>query len=307
VTRDSRWNSLSCNLLHEILDRDDLAIGSETELLGLIERWNSDGHKSKDHIIRLVDCYRVSDDKSYRDYLRVLTNLGFSDPALIGTPNRKPARDNLTTKEREALLEQMAEEERNRAEEEEKRKRERNEFCFIKYFQGNPVQSGFSFILGPGKSIVQNKPIRNAGTYRLRLAYSQNEEELWNSAHDVFSGIIFGRNKFHGFICGLSPYESVYRVQTYTSGAPKPGPPTHLTGNGTKMEFDLELGVNLQRVNRIVDCSLSVIANNTIICMTEFQIRSDTLADDTGLKFQIIGTIPPPGVVNLRLAWVAGV
>jgi len=167
------------------------------------------------------------------------------------------------------------------------------------------LESGFSFILGPGKSIVQNKTVRKAGTYRLRLHFLQNEEALWNSAHDVFSGVIFGNDEFHGFICGLSPKQSVYRVQTYTSGAPRPGPPSHLTGTGTEMKFDLELGVVLRSPSKKADCTLSVIADDSTISMTEFQIACDTLAN-TGLKFQIIGTIPPPGVVNLRMAWTAG-
>merc|ERR1711904_486379 len=76
VTRDSRWSTLPFKFMHEILMDDDLAIGSETEVLNLIERWNAQSDKKKLEIVRLMASFRP-DKNSRKDLEMSFANLGF--------------------------------------------------------------------------------------------------------------------------------------------------------------------------------------------------------------------------------------
>jgi hypothetical protein len=63
VTRDPRWCTLNVELVRDILDSDTLAISNETEIQGLVERWNSHADKSKDAITLLMGCCRETPDE----------------------------------------------------------------------------------------------------------------------------------------------------------------------------------------------------------------------------------------------------
>eukprot|EP00397_Hematodinium_sp_SG-2012_P033090 GEMP01035305.1.p1 GENE.GEMP01035305.1~~GEMP01035305.1.p1 ORF type:complete len:452 (+),score=68.99 GEMP01035305.1:338-1693(+) len=308
VTRDTRWMSLSCGLVEDILSRDDLAIGAEGEVLGLIERWNGNADKFKVDIMRLLACYRVS-ESTFDAYVQASLNLGFSKPSrsILQENSQRAPRDNLSSMQMTDMMMQLEEERETRRLEAMKRKKEEQDSVFLLLSAGKRLRQGFSFTLKDQQTILQNVAVRASGTYRVRLAFTQSEQSMWDPSHELFTGIVFGANRYQGYICGQSAYDCIFRVQSFTSAAPKPGHPMHLTGSAAKMEFDLELAVNMQRVNRIINCSLSVVSNNTTVCTTEFQLQNETLINGTGLRFQVIGKIPPPGIIDVSLAWVSGV
>lgn len=308
ITKDERWMSLSFGLLEDMLSLDAFAIGSEDEIMGLIERWNGNADKNKAEIAKLLNCYRVC-EKTWDSYLRAFQNLGWPPPskAILSAPGRKQPRDNLSTHELTEMMEEFAAEKQRQKMAAATKRREERDQLFIAYDNGERVQSGFAFCLVQGRTIMQNVAVRAAGSYRARVAFSQSVKPLWDPTHELFTGIIFGENRYLGYICGQSPYDGVFRLQSFRSGAPKPGAPVHFTGSGTKMEFDVELGVSIQRVNEVVDCSLSILSNNTVVSLTDFQVQNSTLLDGTGLRFQIMGTIPPPGSIDVNIAWVGGV
>jgi len=81
----------------------------------------------------------------------------------------------------------------------------------------------------------------------------------------------------------------------------------YLTGSGNKMEFDVELEIQMGRVNNVVGVKMSILANNTNVTKDEFQLKSTTLKapDAPGLRFQIV----PIGLqldeqIDVRLSWV---
>lgn len=90
--------------------------------------------------------------------------------------------------------------------------------------------------------------------------------------------------------------------------APKAEKPVFLTGSGSKMEFDVDLCVEMQRVNQVVGCKMSIMANQTSIARDEFQVTQNCLKkpDQPGLRFQIV----PIGLqvdeqIDVRLSWVS--
>jgi len=305
ATRDPRWTSTPYEVLETILSRDDLAIGGEEEILGLIERWNANADKSKSDLCAILNCFRVCSGNSAA-LKQAFSNLGYPSPQAGGyhrVMGEREPRDNLSQEQMSNLLREMAEQEQQQREEEMKKKKEQKEAVFIQFDDGHVVSRGFNFQVQEKQTIVQNVAIRASGLYRVRLAFSQSVSDMWNPDHEMFVGIIFG-NKYFGYIVRQSPYTGVFRLQNFSSYAPKPGQAVNLTGSGTKVEFDLELGVSMQRVNKIVTCTLSAESNNTTLVSCPFQIHRHTLMHGTGLRYQILGSIPQPGLVDVSVAWV---
>lgn len=349
VTRDSRWSTLPFPFLHSILQDDNLAIGSETEVLNLIERWNAQADKKKIEIVKLMIAFRP-DENSRKDLELSFINLGFDlgadatskkneDPedaeiqALVrkvirGGKGAKPPRRNLNeTQLTDALKEaeeDRAEDERARIEAAEAKKKEEMEQKFIAYHGKHQVAEGFSFNLKSGQRIIQATPQRDAGTYRLRVTLtdpSDPKSMLWNPNHEVFIGVSYGTQALFGYICGISAFQGVFALRTFSLSTSKnkregdenieieaKNTPVHLTGSGNKVEFDVSLEAEMQRINRIVCCKLCVILNNLSITEDPFQISHDTLKTGYGLRFNILAGengVSEEGI-DVQLAWVGG-
>jgi len=324
VTRDSRWTSLKIDLVQEILSYDDLAIGSETEILNLVERWNANADKKKSDIISLLSNFRP--DAESRKVLRMwFANMGLNpqeddgpsmespdDPLFTlwkGTSTKKP-RNNLEGKDLEGFKAEIqqaeAEAQKAAAEAAAAAAQEEKETQFVQYDQATRVNSGFSFNLREQQLIIQRMPFRKAGTYRMRTTLTQNKSPLWITQHEVFVGVTYGQNRYFGYICGLSAYSGIFSVQTFASVSPGPNAPVHLTGSGNKMEFDIELDIEMQRINKIVCCKLSIILNNTTLTEDPFQVTYQTLKNGDGLRYQVVGAGLSDGEVDVSLAWVGG-
>lgn len=301
ITRDSRWMSFSLEKVEEILSLPKLAIGAEEEILGLLERWNANADKSKTDLCRLLACYRA--DKNNCSALnQAYQNLGYQNPKPEFDKDKKP-RENLTQKETSEILKEF---EAQKKEQMEQKKKELGEALFFQYEDGVKIHKGFWFPLQQKQTIVQNVPIRLPGIYRIRIGLSQTRDAVWDPSHELFCGVIFGNNRYFGYVCMQSPYTGVFRLQSFSSSAPKAGSIVNLTGSGTKVEFDLELGVSMQRVDKVVTCTLSIESDNTTLIACPFQVHRRTLLQRSGLRFQILGSIPPPGIVDVSLAWVGG-
>ena len=72
------------------------------------------------------------------------------------------------------------------------------------------------------------------------------------------------------------------------------------------MEFDVDLTVEMSRVNNVVACSMGILANNTCITSDSFQVTQHCLKEpsEPGLRFQIV----PVGLqldesIDVRLSW----
>lgn len=92
VTRDPRWSSLPIEFVEGTLKYDDLPIGSESEILNLIERWNAYADKDKADVIRLLCCFRASEETKV--FLQSwLTSMGWiqSGAAADGMPDATKA------------------------------------------------------------------------------------------------------------------------------------------------------------------------------------------------------------------------
>lgn len=325
VTRDSRWTSLKMDLAMDILSYDELAIGSETEILNLVERWNANADKKKEDIITLLSNFRP--DPESRKVLRMwFANMGLNpeedsanmsetssdDPLLTlwkGTSSKKP-RNNLEGKDLEGFKAELqqaeAEAQKAASEAAAAAAQEEKETQFVQYDQGTRVNSGFSFNLRQQQLVIQRMPFRKAGTYRMRTTLTQNRSPLWITQHEVFVGVTYGQNRYFGYICGLSAYSGIFSVQTFASVSPGPNAPVHLTGSGNKMEFDIELDIEMQRINKIVCCKLSIILNNTTLTEDPFQVTYQTLKHGDGLRYQVVGAGLGEGEVDVQLAWVGG-
>lgn len=351
VTRDGRWSTLPAKFLQQILECDNLAIGSETEVLNLIERWNAQADKRKIDIVRLMLAFRP--DKSSRKDLELsFANLGFdldADPGrapsknadpeeaeiqvlvrqlMRGSKSAKPPRRNLEEKEAAEALKEVdedrAEDERLRQEAAKAKEKEEMEQKFIMFKGSYEVGSGFTFDLKSGNRIIQATPQRDAGTYRLRVTLTDPSDPntmLWNPNHEVFIGVSYGDQALFGYICGISAFQGVFALRTFslsTSKFKREGDenveiearnnPTHLTGSGNKVEFDVSLEVEMQRINRIVCCKLCAILNNKSITEDCFQISHDTLKKGHGLRFNVLagdGGVGEDGI-EVALAWVGG-
>lgn len=309
VTRDPRWSSLPVDFVEDTLNFDGMPIGSETEVLSLIERWNAKADKKKEHIIRLLCCFRPSEE-TRQTFFSWLVNMGWlrpdgqvpDVPELQGlrrvidgsaVKGKKP-RQNISPI---AMLQTQQEDEEQQADQ---------DVIFVHYKGTTAVASGCSFSVGAQQRLVQADPIRVAGLQRMRVVLSNPRTLLWDPEHEVFVGLSYGEGKYFGYLCSATAFSGIFSVRALASAAPAPNAPAHLTGSGNKVEFDLKLEVQVQRANMVVVCKLSVIFANLTVVEEHFQISYETLAFGPGLRFQAVTTGLGDDEVDIQLAWVGG-
>jgi len=304
VSRDPRWSSLPVDFVEDTLSYDGIPICSETEVLGLIERWNANADKKKDHIVRLLCCFRP-DEETQQIFISWLTNMGWlmpdgsvpDVPELLGLRKivngglkGKPPRRNVQDSGPLGAEEQGDD----------------NDLMFIHYKGSSAVASGCSFSLGSQQRLLQAEPIRVSGLQRMRLVLSNPRVPLWDPEHEVFVGLSYGEGRYFGYLCSCTAFSGIFSVRALASAAPAPNAPAHLTGSGNKVEFDLALEVQVQRANMVVVCKLSVIFANLTVTEEHFQITYETLAYGPGLRFQVVTTGLGDEEVDVQLAWVGG-
>lgn len=180
------------------------------------------------------------------------------------------------------------------------------EFPFVHYKGPVAVAKGFSFQLGSSQRLVQAEPVRTSGIQRLRVVLCDSKKLLWDPEHEVFVGLSYGQGKYFGYLCSATAFSGIFSVRSLTSAAPEPNPPVHLTGSGNKVEFDIALEVQLQRVNMIVQCKLSVIMKSETVSEELFQLSSDTVKYGQGLQFQLVATGLKDEEIDVQLGWVSG-
>eukprot|EP00448_Togula_jolla_P006477 CAMPEP_0170598818 /NCGR_PEP_ID=MMETSP0224-20130122/16454_1 /TAXON_ID=285029 /ORGANISM="Togula jolla, Strain CCCM 725" /LENGTH=597 /DNA_ID=CAMNT_0010923403 /DNA_START=24 /DNA_END=1817 /DNA_ORIENTATION=- len=319
VTRDARWASLPVEFVENILNFDHLPISSESEVLNLIERWNAKADQPR--LVRLLCCFRP-DGESRQAIVTWLTGMGWltsSGEIPEGLPeirlvkrildgsaskgkaprrNRREAEDLSSTMGLLQLEDNESPEAAQRA--------AAAEATFVHYKGASAAGTGSSFSIGAQQRLVQADVIRKSGLSRLRLVLSNPRRLLWHIEHEVFVGLSFGDNKYFGFLCSATSFSGIFSVRALSSAAPEPGPKVHLTGSGNKVEFDLVLEVQLQRVNKVVVCKLSVILDNVLKTDELFQIANETLTRGSGLRFQVVGTGLGDDEVDVQLSWVSG-
>merc|ERR1719399_29663 len=344
VTRDARWSQLPFEMLERILQDDDLAIGSETEVLNLIERWNALADKKKKDIVKLLGCFRPDAD-SKKILEMWFTNMGFTIDSgnkdgkpstsdeedvqkmlrrlMRGDKTGKGPRRNLSDKQVQDALkeaeEDRAEEERAKREAAEAKRKEELEHKFVQYEGRRLMGEGYSFNLLSGHRIIQATPQRDAGFYRLRVTLTDPKALLWDPNHEVFVGASYGEHAHFGYICGISAFSGVFALRTFSSSTSKNmrdkdddveiearNAPVHLTGSGNKVEFDVALEIEMQRINRIVCCKLCVILNNLSITEDSFQISHSTLKEGAGIRFEVAPAGLGEESIDVQLAWVGG-
>ncbi|CAK9033561.1 unnamed protein product [Durusdinium trenchii] len=267
---------LSCCTQETILNYDKLPIVSETEILSLIERWNATADKDKSDIVRLLACFRPSED-SKMAMKNWLCLMGWVDdsgnvvsiPGLEGlekiisgkaTKGKKPrnckSADVDVRDYTKAMLENYHSDLQPEGNEDE------IDATFFHYHGSKVLAQGCSFNLGAGDRLLQADVLRDSGISRLRVALSEPSSLLWNPEHEVFVGLSYGEGKYFGFLCSASAFSGIFSVRALASAAPAPSAPVHLTGSGNKMEFDLGLEIQLHRVDLVVTCELSCIFKN---------------------------------------------
>merc|ERR1719335_1616823 len=141
------------------------------------------------------------------------------------------------------------------------------------------IEEGYSFMLQKGRVILQQHAIRTVGTRR-----------------------------YFGFLVKLTDFQSIYSFQVWSSAAPLPLDPKHLTGAGNKVEFDLLLGVEMAQYNGVVPCSLRVLHNSTTVTVANFEVSEDVLTDEgPGLKYMVTAAgFGEHEELEALLAWVGG-
>lgn len=306
VTRDPRWSSLPVDFVEDTLNYDGMPISSETEVLSLIERWNANADKKKEHIVRLLCCFRP-DEETQQTFVSWLVSMGWlmpdgsvpDVPELLGLRKivsgglkGRPPRRNVRNFD---LLEVEQEQGKD------------NDVTFVHYKGASAVASGCSFSVGSQQRLVQAEPIRVSGIQRMRVVLSNPRVVLWNPEHEVFVGLSYGEGRYFGYLCSCTAFSGIFSVRALASAAPAPNAPAHLTGSGNKVEFDLALEVQVQRANMVVVCKLSVIFANLTVTEEHFQISHETLAlPGPGLRFQVVATGLGDEEVDVQLAWVGG-
>jgi len=314
VTRDPRWTSLPVEFVEGTLKYDGMPIGTEAEVLSLIELWNAHTDKKKEDIVRLLCCFRP-DEETRPILMAWLTSMGWlgtdgrvADVSSLrglsrvvdGTASRgkKPRRNLQGT----ALLE--AQQQLATEKEDAKGRPDEAEATFIHYRGSTVVGRGNTFALGSAQRLVQADPIKAAGTQRLRMVLSNPRRHLWDPEHEVFVGCSYGEGRYFGFLCSATAFSGIFSVRALASAAPAPNAPIHLTGSGNKVEFDLSLEVQLQRVNLVVVCKLGVVFANQTLTEEYFQIAYDTLVHGAGLSYQVVATGLGDDLIDVQLAWV---
>mmetsp|Transcript_9869 Transcript_9869/g.24393 ORF Transcript_9869/g.24393 Transcript_9869/m.24393 type:complete len:647 (+) Transcript_9869:534-2474(+) len=172
-----------------------------------------------------------------------------------------------------------------------------------KFFGG---QRGLGFTVVAGETMTQLCPIRDAGQYRIRVAMSQKLAQLWIPNHSCFVGVVYNEHCFCGYQVQASDFLGIYELRCMTSVSAKPEKPVFLTGSGTKVDFDLDLTVDMKLVNGVIGCRFSIIANSITLTMDEIQV-SNKCMQDGGLRFQIV----PMGLdhkeqMDIRITWIMG-
>jgi len=313
VTLDPRWNFLPVEFVKGTLDYDGMPISSEIEVLNLIERWNANADKPKVEIVKLLECFRP--DEETRQTLETwLSGLGWlgADGKIADMPelaslrqildgkkskNKKPRRNLQGASLEQAQQEEAAAQAQKAAE---------SETTFIHYKGSRAVAKGCSFSLGSKQRLVQADPIRSSGIQRLRVVLLNPRKVLWDPEHQVFVGISYGERRYFGYLCSATAFSGIFSVRALASAAPAPNAPVHLTGSGNKVEFDIALEVQLQRVNLVVTCKLSIIFANETVTEELFQVASETLRDGPGLRYQVVATNLRDEEVDVSLACVSG-
>jgi hypothetical protein len=310
VTLDPRWNFLPVDFVEGTLSFDGMPISSELEVLNLIERWNANADKSKVEIVKLLACFRP-DEETRQNLMNWLSKLGWLDVDgnIADMPELGPLRAILDGKKsknkkprknlKSAALVETEEAEQAKAEAAEA------EMTFVHYKGQQTIGKGSSFSLGAGQRLVQVDPIRSSGIQRLRVVLSNPRNHLWDPQHEVFVGLSYGKGRWFGYLCSATAFSGIFSVRAYASAAPIPNAPVHLTGSGNKVEFDIALEVQLQRVNLVVTCKLSIIFANETVTEELFQIASETLRDGPGLRYQVVGANLKDEEVDVSLACVS--
>lgn len=306
VTRDPRWGSLPVDLVEDTLNYDGMPIASETEVLSLIERWNANADKKKEHIVRLLCCFRP-DPETRQTFLSWLVNMGWLTadgtvpdmPELLGLRKILSASSSSGKRPRNNVASNPYGEGDDGA-------GESTDLTFLHYKGQVAVARGCSFSIGAQQRLLQAEPIRSPGIQRMRVVLSNPRRVLWDPEHEVFVGLSYGEGKYFGYLCSSTTFSGIFSVRALASAAPAPNTPAHLTGSGNKVEFDLALEVQIQRANMVVVCKLSVIFANLTVTEEKFQISHETLAKGAGLGFTVVATGLGDEEVDVQLAWVGG-
>jgi len=135
---------------------------------------------------------------------------------------------------------------------------------------------------------------------------SQKLAQLWIPNHSCFVGVVYNEHCFCGYQVQASDFLGIYELRCMTSVSAKPEKPVFLTGSGTKVDFDLDLTVDMKLVNGVIGCRFSIIANSITLTMDEIQV-SNKCMQDGGLRFQIV----PMGLdhkeqMDIRITWIMG-
>jgi len=315
VTMDPRWNFLPVDFVEGTLDYDFMPISSELEVLNLIERWNANADKPKEQIIRLLGCFRPDGEtKQYLESWLLKTGWIDAEGNIADMPELLPLRRIMDPKKRNKKkprknlkghgADHNAGEDAD--EKTEAQQKEEAEMSFMHYKGNNRIGKGSSFTLGANQRLVQADPIRHSGIQRMRVVLSNPRKLLWDPQHEVFVGLSYGKGRWFGYLCSATAFSGIFAVRAYASAAPVPNAPVHLTGSGNKVEFDIALEVQLQRVNLVVTCKLSIIFANETVTEELFQIASETLRDGPGLRYQVVAANLKDEEVDVSLACVSG-
>jgi len=330
ITRDPRWASLPVEFVEGTLRYDLMPISSEMEVLNLIERWNKNADKPKADLIRLLGCFRP--DNETREHLaQWLSGMGWlrqggeaiEDDALKASMpelaavralldgsacGKKKPRRNLSGEAAQAALKELQEEKEHEEGSEQEGVSHLEEGAFIHYRGPWEVARGFSFTLSSNQRLVQAEPIRHAGIQRLRVVLSNPKDDLWDPNHEVFVGISYGKRRCFGYLCSATAFSGIFSVRALALGTvPEPSAAVHLTGSGSKVEFDCAIEVQLTRVNHVVTCKLSIIARNETLTEEHFQVSNQTLKHEDGLRYQVAASgLRGMEVVDVHLGWASG-
>lgn len=310
VTLDPRWMFLPVDFVHNTLSYDGMPIGSEVEVLTLIERWNANVDKSKEDIIKLLCCFRPDDET--RDTLEAwMRAMGWisSDGQVVDLPGIAPLIKILKGAQRQkkkprknVKLDEYNED--DFSDEAVKQRQQVAESLFVQYAGLTPLKKGTSFDLGAGERLVQASAIHTFGIQRLRVVLSNQDAtsaNLWDPEHEVFVGVSYGERKYFGYLCSATAFAGIFSLRALAGTAPCPNAPVHITGSGNKVEFDVALEVQLRRVNLVVTCKLSVLFKGDLVTEELFQVSSEALSEDVGLRFQVVGTGLGQDRVNVTL------
>ena len=79
---DPRWSKLQPKFLAKILDHDRLPVVNETELLSIVERWNSHRDKRPEDMLLVCQCFRQTGD-NVGQLITFLSTLGIGNEVLL--------------------------------------------------------------------------------------------------------------------------------------------------------------------------------------------------------------------------------